>query len=412
MFDCWTVGKNRYDYHLYFDDWSVRDTEDTVLRDRNHPSIILYSAGNEIHDTPNAELSKGILAKLLAAFHTNDPTRPVTQALFRPNASHDYDDGLADMLDVVGQNYRENEILAAHAQNPSRKIIGTENGHALNEWLALRDNPPYAGQFLWTGADYLGESRNWPVMTGASGLLDRTDATRARGYQRQSWWNDVPAVHITRTQPMPDIVPGGDAALRVPAQAMDWTPSNMTPHNEIVEVYSNCPQVELFLNGTSLGAKPRPADDSSRRWTVIFAPGTLRAVGMDNGKTVATDELRTAGPPAKIVLSADRTTLPDDWDDVNYVRANIVDANGIAVPNARDLINFSISGPGALAATDNADVSSHDGFQSPQRHAYQGTCIAVLRASAASGAITLTASAPGLTSGTVKIQAAKPSPAP
>ena len=129
MFDCWTVGKNIGDYHLYFNEWSKIDTRDTVLRDRNHPSIVLYSAGNEIHDTPNAELAKGILSGLVEVFHANDPTRPVTQALFRPNVSHDYDDGLADLLDVVGTNYRDSELLAAHDAKPARKIVGTENHH-------------------------------------------------------------------------------------------------------------------------------------------------------------------------------------------------------------------------------------------------------------------------------------------
>jgi len=148
MFDCWTVAKNPYDYHLYFRDWSLTDTRDTVLRDRNHPSIVVYSAGNEIRDTPNAELAIGILKGLVDAFHKTDPTRPVSQALFRPNASHDYEDGLADLLDVIGQNYRENEILAAHAAKPTRRILGTENQHGREVWLALRDNPPYAGQFL------------------------------------------------------------------------------------------------------------------------------------------------------------------------------------------------------------------------------------------------------------------------
>src|SRR5207253_4501381 len=121
---------------------------------RNHPSVVVYSVGNEIHDTPNAELAKRILSGLVAVCHANDPSRPVTQALFRPNVSHDYDNGLADLLDVVGQNYRENEILAAHVQKPARKILGTENGHDRTVWLALRDNPTYACQFLWTGIDY------------------------------------------------------------------------------------------------------------------------------------------------------------------------------------------------------------------------------------------------------------------
>ena len=204
MFDQWTVAKNTYDYHLYFRDWYLIDTRDTVRRDRNHPSIILYSAGNEIHDTPNAALAKEILANLVKDFHENDPTRPVTQALFRPNVSHDYDDGLADMLDVIGQNYRPNEIVAAHVQKPSRKIIGTENTHERNQWVPVRDNPPYSGMFLWAGTDYLGESRHWPIIADASGLNDRTDAPKPDSLERESWWKTTPVVHVVRrTAPTP-----------------------------------------------------------------------------------------------------------------------------------------------------------------------------------------------------------------
>ncbi|HWW98409.1 MAG TPA: glycoside hydrolase family 2 TIM barrel-domain containing protein, partial [Edaphobacter sp.] len=201
MFDCWTVAKNPYDYHLYFKDWSLRDTADTVRRDRNHPSIILWSAGNEIHDTPKPDIAIPILKSLVDTFHANDPTRPVTQALFRPNVSHDYDNGLADLLDVVGQNYRENEILAAHAQKPSRKIIGTENTHDRNQWIAMRDHPEYSGQFLWSGIDYLGEAGRWPSIGAGSGLLLTTSLPRARAFERQSWWTDsttAPMVRIAR----------------------------------------------------------------------------------------------------------------------------------------------------------------------------------------------------------------------
>ena len=185
MFDMWSIGKNPYDYHLDFDAWHVRDTKDTAMRDRNHPSIILWSAGNEIRDTPHADLAKAELASIVNVFHEVDPTRPVTQALFRPNVSHDYDDGLADLLDVVGQNYREKEILAAHAQKPSRKIVGTENTHDRDQWLAMRDHPEYSGQFIWSGADYLGEARVWPGISRSTGLLDRTDWPHARGLERR-----------------------------------------------------------------------------------------------------------------------------------------------------------------------------------------------------------------------------------
>jgi len=410
MFDCWTVGKpgldgqKLSDYHLYFNNWSKIDTADTVRRDRNHPSIILYSAGNEIHDTPNAELSKGILAGLIEVFHTNDPTRPVTQALFRPNASHDYNDGLADMLDVVGQNYRENEILAAHQQKPTRKIIGTENRSDRATWLALRDNAPYSGQFIWTGVDYLGESRAWPTVASASGFLDRTGRIKPAGYERQSWWSDAPMVSIERR------VSRGEAQTHVqsrPQLLADWTPDNSAPHDENVEVYSNCKQVELFLNGKSLGAKEINPDASPRTWTVPFEPGILKAVGRNenqDGRAV-TDELQTAGAPAEIVLSSDKTKIADNWDGVCEVTATVADANGVPVPGADHLISFAISGAGAIAAVDNADNTSHEPFQAAERHAYQGRCVAFVKAAAPDGNILLTATAPGLKSATIALAA-------
>ncbi|HYJ45820.1 MAG TPA: glycoside hydrolase family 2 TIM barrel-domain containing protein, partial [Pyrinomonadaceae bacterium] len=410
LFDCWTVAKNPYDYHLFFREWSKTDLRDTVRRDRNHPSIIAYSAGNEIHDTPKADLAKEILSTLVAAFHEADPTRPVTQALFRPNVSHDYDNGLADLLDVVGQNYRENEILAAHRQKPSRKILGTENRHDREAWLALRDNPPYAGQFLWAGIDYLGESRQWPNVADNFGLLDRTGEPKPLAFQRQSWWGTLPMVHITRRvapTPLGPTDPGyGTAAEERRPQVLlsDWTPRNASAHEETVEVYSNCERVELFLNGKSLGTKERPADDSPRVWKVAFAPGVLRAVGSNGGKAAATHELRTAGRPARILLNADRQTLAPAWDDVVYVTATVVDAHGIIVPDANDLITFKVRGPGAVAAVDSADNNSHEPFQATERRAYQGRCFAMLRASASGGRITLTASSPGLAAGTVNVR--------
>ena len=412
MFDCWTVGKNDYDYHLYFKDWSLKDTEDTVRRDRNHPSIILYSAGNEIHDTPNAPLAIGILKGLVDTFHQWDPTRPVTQALFRPNKSHDYTDGLADMLDVVGQNYREREILAAHQQKPTRKIIGTENGHDRAYWLALRDNPPYAGQFLWTGVDYLGESRNWPRIASGDGLLDRTATPRPLAYQRQSWWSDKPMVRIAR-RTAPDVAtvidpgygepPAGAPDKHAQHTFADWTPATPNKNGEDVEVYSNCEQVELFLNGKSLGSQALPQDASPRKWTVPFQPGSLKAVAKNNGETVATDELKTAGPPTKITLASDPGTLGTTWDDVSYVKASITDDNGIEVPMADDLVTFAVTGPGVITAVDNGDNYSHEPFQAKERHAFQGHCFAIVRATGATGTITLTASAPGRTPASISI---------
>lgn len=234
MFDCWTVAKNPYDYHLSFNEWSKIDTRDTVRRDRNHPSIILYSAGNEIHDTPNGELAKGILKGLVPVFHENDPTRPVTQALFRPNVSHDYDNGLADMLDVIGTNYRDNELLDAHKAKPTRKIVGTEQGHERRIWLFARDNPQHSGQFLWSGIDYLGESRQWPVIAAGSGLLDRTGTVKPMAYERQSWWVEQPVVHIVRRLDPARATaadPGFEPLTRRQSQFADWSPKDTAAHD-------------------------------------------------------------------------------------------------------------------------------------------------------------------------------------
>jgi beta-galactosidase len=410
------VAKNIGDYHLYFDDWSKTDARDTVRRDRNHPSIILYSAGNEIHDTPNAELSKGILAGLVAVFHENDPTRPVTQALLRPNATHDYDDGLADLLDVIGTNYRDSELLAAHAARPSRIIIGTENHHDRAAWLAVRDNAPYSGQFLWAGIDYLGEAPIWPLVSSNSGLIDRTGSPHPQALERQSWWSADPVVHIVRRVRTATArgTDGGAAApalnyrLRPPEVFVDWTPANTLPHDENVEVYSNAEQVELLLNGKSFGSKPLPADASPRGWTVPYAAGTLRAVASNQGAIVATDELRTAGRPARIILESDRTSLSPAYDSVAMVAATVVDANGVVVPDAADLIRFSVAGPGVVAAVDSGDHRSHEPFHATQRLAYQGRCVAFVKASASSGQITLSAEAAGLAGATAIITAAAP----
>jgi beta-galactosidase len=411
LFDCWTVAKTPFDYHLYFNDWSLIDVRDTVLRDRNHPSIILYSAGNEIHDTPQSELAKRILTGLVEVFHRFDPSRPVTQGLFRPNVSHDYDNGLADLLDVVGTNYRDLELLAAWEAKPARKIIGTEQRHELATWLAARDHAQHAGQFLWSGIDYLGESFKWPIIAAGSGLLDRTGAVKPMAYERQSWWSDKPVVHVVRRINPAQIAPadpGFQPLVLLQSQFADWTPANTGVHEETVEAYSNCQEVELLLNGKSLGGKPRNADDSPRIWKIAWEPGTLKAIGRNRGAIIAEHELRTAGKSVKIVLAVDQTRLTPVWDDIALVTATIIDQNGIPVPTASDLVSFKITGPGTIAAVDSADNSSVEPFQASERRAYQGRCNAMIRASAVRGIITLSASAAGLAGASIAIEAASP----
>ncbi|MCX6335999.1 MAG: beta galactosidase jelly roll domain-containing protein [Bacteroidetes bacterium] len=200
-FDTWNAKKSSADkgYNLYFTDWWERDTRDQVLRDRNHPSVVIYSIGNEIHDNLNDSTGFRKYKMQQDLVHSLDSTRPVTMALFRPGISRVYENGFAETMDIVGQNYRENELVALHEKKPTLKQIGTENRTEQAAWIPFRDNPYIAGQFLWTGIDYIGES-DWPAVVHGSGLLDRTGFARHLGYQRKSWWSNEPMVYTIRKE--------------------------------------------------------------------------------------------------------------------------------------------------------------------------------------------------------------------
>jgi beta-galactosidase len=394
-FDTWNEAKHNGEkgYNLNFTQWWEADTRAMILRDRNHPSIVLYSVGNEIHDSLDSPEGFKKYKQQQDLVHELDPTRPVTMALFRPALSKVYENGFADTMDIVGQNYRENELVAAHKANPNRKVIGTENNHAIAGWVAMRDNPFFAGQFIWVGFDYLGEA-DWPATTYDQGLFDRAGNLKPRGMQRKSWWSDKPVVHVVRKQD------NGGAGNWV----NDWTPTDFDTYDDAkVEVYSNAEEVELFLNGESLGTKKKPKNDNPRAWDVTFAKGKLRAVGRNGGKEVASEELVTAGPTARVVLETSRPALSPAFDDAAFVTARLVDANGVTTPNAGSTISFSVAGPGALAAVDNGDVNSHSSYQASECVAAQGKCLAVLKANAAGGPITLKASVQGLPVATLSI---------
>ncbi len=262
-------------------------------------------------------------------------------------------------------------------------------------WLPCRDNPAYAGQFVWTGLDYLGESRSWPVVSSTSGFIDRIGFARPIGYERQSLWSDKPMVFVTRRVPAPTTARenfGGFEPLRRPQVLFaDWTPGNFEPHEETVEVYSNCRTVELLLNDKSLGSQDRAPDDAPRVWKVPFEKGTLKAVGSTDAKTQASHELKTAGAAAKIVLASNVDAISPAWDDVALVTATVVDMDGVAVPAAINEITFAVGGPGSVYAVDSADPRSHESFRGNVRRAFQSRCQAIIKATAESGDITLTA---------------------
>ena len=254
-----------------------------------------------------------------------------------------------------------------------------------------------------------------------------TDAMKPDALERQSWWASKPVVHIVRrVAPIekasldPGYEPGSPQALALGARAVrpqagvantdslpqtayqDWSPTNRTAHSENVEVFSNCEDVELALNGKSLGSQKIHADATSRKWKVDFEPGSLSATCRDH-KGVS-ETLKTAGKAAKVVLTVERGKLSPAWDDVAYLRATVVDADGTVVPDSIATLHFSVTGPGRILATQSGDTADHSGFQKPDRDAFHGSAIAIVRATAGSSDVVVSVAAEGLQGGSATLR--------
>ncbi|MDP8999262.1 MAG: glycoside hydrolase family 2 [Myxococcota bacterium] len=379
FFDAWNGTKQPFDYGTQFGMWSTVDLTDTLKRDRNHPSIALYSIGNEIRDTLPSLATTA--ASLVKTCHTIDPTRMVTMGLFRPGPSEQNTRAaMLGVLDVYGDNYRPQELLDAQKTTPMIPIVETESTKTAADWVFVRDNPSFSGYFLWTGVDYLGESITpYPDVAKIRGLLDRVGTPYAVGLQHAQWWSTKPVVHITTG--------GGNAT-----------------------VYSNCVSVELFAKGASLGSKTMPADKISPAvWT--GASGALKAV-CSNDPQVFDEQMVASGPAAKVVLTVDHASLTTDWNDVSYVKATVADSNGAPIIGATNLVTFAATGPGTIVAVDSASLAA-ESFRGNQRKAFggdetgsptrSGECFALVQASA-SGAITITASSQGLAGSSIMLQ--------
>jgi beta-galactosidase len=436
-FDEWTFGKVPEGYHNYFAEWSERDVVDFIHRDRNHPSIVLWSAGNEIGEQ-GAPAGAGILRRLIDIFHREDPTRPVTTGNDNIAAEgHPATPDFLNTLDIVGYNYvdrwhERREIFAEEDRHdhPEWKMIGTESGtmfqsfderyslgddprvvrpnynygmmtaERLWKWITMRDY--FAGNFMWTGVDYLGEA-TWPFKGFGSGVLDITGRPKDSYYLYQSLWN-ASAQSVLHLFPHWNW-PGREGQV-IPVLA-----------------YSNCNIVELFLNGRSLGEKrlefpaqgtsggwnsyAQPVVNSTTNdlhlsWDVPYEPGLLTAVGKRRDGTVACrDSVRTAGSPHAVRVFSDQDTVTAAPGDVALVRFEIVDSAGTVVPTADNQVQFAVTG-GRILALDNGNLQDMEPYHSDRRKAFNGRGLAIIRADRA-GVLRVSATATGLAPATLTL---------
>jgi beta-galactosidase len=452
-FDAWAEAKRPGDYHLFFADWHEKDLRAIIRRDRNHPSVVMWSIGNEVYEQHDADGWK--LGKQLADIvHQEDLTRPVTMALHTIESSTN---GFQNVVDVFGYNYKPTEYAAFRTNNPNLPLIGSETTSCVSSrgeyffpvsndrksgradfqtssydvaapsWAYMPDvefkgqdqNPFVAGEFVWTGFDYLGEptpydndttnrliftdpavQTKWddvlknggkikvPSRSSYFGIFDLCGFKKDRAYLYQSRWQpDVPMAHI------------------VP-QNWNWPErvGKITP----VQIYTSGDSAELFLNGKSLGVKRKGPFEYRLRWDdVICAPGTLKVLASKNGKKWAADVVKTTGPAVKLALKADRNSIRADGNDLSFVTVTVEDKNGLMEPRAMNKIHLSIKGPGEIVATGNGDATSHASFQSTEPNAFNGLCLAIIRANPGeAGKIILEAKSEGLTRATITIRSA------
>ncbi len=441
-FDCWRIGKRPDDYSRVFDDWHEKDLRAMVRRDRNHPSVVEWSIGNEVREQGSPEGWK-IAAHLAAIVREDDRTRPITSGF--NNVSSGYD-GFQTAVDIVGYNYKPEEYAKLHAAHPQLVIQGSETASTVSsrgeyffpvsddkargqadfqvssydlsaprwawppdvEWKGLDRNPFVLGEFVWTGFDYLGEPTPYnadvtnllnfsdpseearmkkeldelgkitvPSRSSYFGIIDLAGFPKDRYFLYQSRWRpEFPMAHILPHWTWPSRV------------------GQVTP----VHVYSSGDEAELFLNGKSLGRKKRGALEYRFRWDdVRYAPGELKVITYKHGAKWAEAIQRTAGAAAKLAAQADRTVLHADGSDLSFVTISVLDANGVLVPQAKQAITFSISGPGSIVAVDNGDATSFEPFQASKRKAYNGLALVVVRTKRGeAGTMTVRAESAGL----------------
>ncbi len=422
-FDMWNDQKNPYDYHLWFNDWWQRDIGNMVLRDRNHPSVIMWSIGNEI---PNRHTPEVVgTARMLGDYIRQlDPTRPITSAV--NDLKPDKDPYFAT-LDIAGYNYaaggdhlKANIYSLDHKRLPDRIMAGLESYplEAFGAWMDVIDNPYVIGDFVWTAWDYIGEaSIGWrgymqeknfyPWNLAYCGDIDICGWKRPQSYYRDAlWMTNQLSIFVTSPKPSFELNPKRESWSKwhwydvVP----DWNWKGYENVPMEVYVYSSCEEVELFINNESLGKKKTDrSTEFKAAWKVPYQTGELKALGFQRNKLVNTAKLNTADEPVQIKLTADRAEIKADGQDLSYVTVELTDAVGIRNPKSEELLKFEIEGPGKIIAVGNANPTSTESYTVSERKAWHGRCMVIIRSEKNAGQIVLKASSQKLKPASISI---------
>jgi len=406
----------------WFSKWWTQDLGDTILRDRNHPSIVLWSVGNELQNQGSPEF-KQTLKMLVDVVRREDPTRPVTCGL-RPQHIKSREENavaitdIAKIMDVVSCNYQEQWFEDYRRANPEIVIIASEsypfyrgkgNTHKafypVNPWLDAEKHDYVAGTFYWTGIDYLGEAvAGWPFHGWNCSLIDTCGFPRPVSYLHKSFWSDEPMVHIAVKDEGLDVPKPTKRHWGWPKMDSHWTlPFEQGKELEVL-TFTNCPAVELLINKKSFGKKKlKDFPDKMITWKVTYQPGCIEARGISSESIICSHKLRTAGAPAKILMIADRQKIFADGRDLCHIEVQIIDEKGILVPDANHEIKFTIDGPGKILGSDNGDITSMQPYKADKRKNFHGRALLIVQSTRKKGKITLKAQTQGLPTAKLKI---------
>ena len=392
---------NAGSFYADFDQVWQKDLTSFIERDRNHPSIVMWSLGNEVIAAAKVPAYIPNTLKMLVPFARQlDSTRPFTHACVSGWSDAPGLAALAGVEDVVGVNYQDFLFDDIHAINTNAVLVGTEQdpyavpGKNIPTWYSVRNTPYVVGHHLWTGVDYLGESKR--SLGATSGFLDNCLFRKSWFYYQQSQWSDSPMVHIT-------IGNGTGNGRAMPRLAENW---NQTTGAVSVVTYNNCESVDLYVNDTKIGTQKSSdfATTGVMQWTnVPWQAGVIRAVGMIGGKAVATDSIKTVGAPAKVMLKPDRTTLYADGNDVSCIEVDIGDADSNSIFTASNTVQFTMTGPGRSLGIASGDWNSNEPFKGTSRKAFHGKVLIVIQSTLVPGTINLTVNSAGLTPATLTL---------